>query len=204
MKPSIVTLLSLLVLLIITCVYQKTSDIYKLTYPQDESIVSPSTVAIIKTTIKVKKQVEVNATKEKAISKEPALVTKIKTSIQKEVASTKNKKINEIKTQEIIKEVVHALPTDTKIEKISTIETKEIVDYLLLVLQERDGVLKKRDTLLVEIEALIQRALAQRAIAIQTMEKVVLDVATHQKTLLEQRKILSENIDQNTTQNKGN
>lgn len=205
MKKSIFALLFLLVLLIVTCVYQKTYALYAHTTTEEETLKIETPAEIIspkeehtlakKRTITEKENVVVTTT-EQIVSKEPTLLEKIKTTVdsvvssEKEIPSTDTKVASKIASHQAVTSTEKSLkrPTlDTKEEE------KEAVDYLLSVLKERDIALANRDEAESRLHALIKQALENRRVAIDNMDKVSTQIDASQQERLKERDTKSQN-----------
>ena len=255
MKKTIFALFVLLLLLIVTCVYQKTSIIYSnsagkhITPPnvietdtliaskasaktpiipeKEETIVAKIIEKKIEVKAAVKSEQPATAQAEKKTAKpvstqsveeegkEQTLLSKLKAAVMKRLRSSdqeaeekfleeskavapENTPVTPEKTPAIIKSTPAVIETMALTVTYNTSEA-EIVDHLVEALKNQDLAFKNRDTFLLEIEALIKRALEDRFIAIENRKKEeqVLDKA--QKVLLEEREIVSKNIPQTYT-----
>jgi hypothetical protein len=200
MKKSIVTLLILLFVLIVTCVYQNTYRLYELTTANNDAPVSHTetvkTISPKKESIVVQQTESVQVKKltkpvpEKSHSEESSFLDSVTQTIKS--AITPDKK-SEIVTQDVIKNEIMpltVLPTPS-IEKTQK-EEKEVVDYLLSVLKEQDRALITRDEAENRLHSLIKRALENRQIAIANMEKASLTIDQEQQKRLKNRKDISQ------------
>ena len=210
MKKSIFALLFLLLLLIGTCVYQKTYALYALTTEEETSlplekkaeVISPKKehlVAEKQNTVKTEKVVV--STIEEVSPKEPTLLEKIKTTVASVVSSEKEEtpqaKVVSIKK---VEDKTTVIATPIKQPTLNTKEEeKEVVDYLLTVLKERDVALANRDEAETRLQALIKQALENRRIAIENMDKASTEIETSHQKRLEER----ESKSQNNTEEKG-
>jgi len=203
MNKSIFTLLFLLLLLIVTCVYQKTYTLYAQTTEVD-------------TTVNVVKEAEIQSfQKEQPIKivdhnvvtahegrrvKEPTILEKIKTTVSSVIASNKNDHQTKISpTVETENKIITQIKTMEKPVVKTEAEEKEVVDYLLTVLDERDLALIHRDEAESRLHALIKKALENRRLAIENMHKTSKQIdKAHQKRLKER-----DHQAQNNTEGKG-
>jgi len=103
-----------------------------------------------------------------------------------------------------------AVPENTPaaIENISLTVTyntseEEIVDQLVEAVKSQEQAFKNRDKFMLEIEALIKRALEDRFIAIENRKKEEQSREKAQKVRLEEREIVSKNIPQTYTTTPG-
>ena len=200
MKKSILALLFLLLLLILTCIYQKTYTLYALATAENNS-----TVSHIKSieTISTKKEDIVAEQEEKTIkvipvkkratstekqksSEEPTFLEKVKTTVTSVITSKKE----DVTTEPTIitgEPKPHIQPTlNTKKEE------KEVVDYLLSVVNEQDASLAQRDEAENKLQALIKRVLEDRRLAIENMEQVSLEIDKQQQERLKERETMSQ------------
>ncbi|PTB83817.1 hypothetical protein C9926_00945 [Sulfurovum lithotrophicum] len=203
MNKSIFTLLFLLLLLIVTCVYQKTYTLYAQTTEVD-------------TTVNVVKEAEIQSfQKEQPIKivdhnvvtahegrrvKEPTILEKIKTTVSSVISSNKNEHQTKISpTVETENKIITQIKTMKKPVVKTEAEEKEVVDYLLTVLDERDLALIHRDEAESRLHALIKKALENRRLAIENMHKTSNQIdKAHQKRLKER-----DHQAQNNTEGKG-
>jgi hypothetical protein len=247
MKKTIFALFVLLLLLIVTCVYQKTSIIYsnsagKHITPPD--VIETDTVIASKVSAKtpiapVKEKIIVAKTVEKKIEvkaavkseqpapaqaekktakpvltqsvaqeeggKEQTLLSKLKAAVMKRLHSSeqeaKERFLEERKA--VAQENTPVVPEKTPviIETMALTVTyntseAEIVDHLVEALKNQDQAFRNRDIFMLEIEALIKRALEDRFIAIENRKKEEQVLDKSQKVLLEERDIVSKNIPQ--------
>jgi hypothetical protein len=201
MKKSILALFFLLLLLIGTCVYQKTYTLYELATAENNS------------TVQRTKSVETISTKkEDSVAKQAEKTTKDSeakkriTSVEKQKPSEKPTFLEKIKTtvtsvmtseqKDVTTEhaVIAVEPGQSKQPTLNTKkEEKEVVNYLLSVLDEQNESLAKRDEAENELHALIKRVLEDRRLAIEEMEKVSLDIDTRHQKRLKERETMSQN-----------
>jgi len=207
MKKSILALFFLLLLLIGTCVYQKTYTLYELATAESNSTIqrtkSTETISTKKESIVAKQEEKttkviqvkkgVTSIEKQKPSEEPTFLEKVKTTVTA-VMTSKKKDVKVAPTVIAVETKQHKQPTlNTKQEE------KEVVDYLLSVLDEQNASLAKRDEAENELHALIKRVLDDRRLAIENMEKVSLDIdKRHQKRLKER-----ETMSQNNTEKEG-
>ena len=206
MKKSIFLLLFLFLVLVITCVYQKTYTLYENTHAEDENtkqIVSiaavtspkkeqavPEQKKVVQATLKVANEPKSEMVTEKP-AKELSFLEKIKTTVASAVTSEKK----DVPVNEVVEEKSKPLVITTKEHTVTTeVEEKEVVDYLLTVLKEQDVALAKRDEAESKLHALITQVLEERHIAIENMEKASLDIDTRHQKRLEERDVKSQNI----------
>jgi len=213
MKKIIYILYFLLFILILTCIYQKSSSLSEKNTSIHTSKVSLSQDqdSEEKTTI-IQKNIVV-----------PKLPEKINT-------------IKEVKPQEIQKQATHStqkLPTksivetiDSPITKVSIVKAtvikdrkkpivmiikevhvpnikkikKDITDDFLSALSNRNIALKNRDLLESQLQTLINKALEQRIIAIEHSNKILFKAQERQKEIVEER----DNLSQKIIENRGN
>lgn len=243
MKKTIFALFVLLLLLMVTCVYQKTPILYansagKHITPPD--VIETETVIVVKESVKtpiipVKEKITVAKTIEKKsevktlVQREQSTLAQTEKNTPKPVL-TQNSDLEEEEEQTLLSKlkavVLKRLRTNDQeaeeryleerkpaisenapasektpavIEDISLTVTcntseEEIINHLVEALRNQDLAFKNRDKFLLEIEALIKRALEDRFIAIENRKKEdqVLDKA--QKVLLEERETVSKNV----------
>jgi len=206
MKKSILTLLFLLLLLIMTCVYQKTYTLYAQTTEDHTTIVPMKQNALIspkKEAIVVKHTEDIPTKKlveEKQPLQEPSFLDTVTKSITTVITPKKQETKDRIVTPATIKSEAITIPIIVEKDTSSTQkEEKEVVDYLLSVLKEQDDALVARDEAEEKLHTLIKHVLQNRQIAIENMEKASLDIDKGQKERLEKRDAIS----QNNTEEKG-
>jgi len=216
MKKSIFVLLFLLLGLIVTCVYQKTYALYALQNHEQSTPVQ---------------NVTTETTSKKQVIREKEVKKPVKTpkKIQHVVAETKKKVVPNIPTSKVVK-TVHtekvvipkkvlspAQVTTTKVVKnkpatptskpasvqTTQMEEKEVVDYLLSILNDRDLAIKNRDAVEQNLHLLIKKALEERRIVIQNMEKDAVTRAENLQKALDSRKHSSSSVKENTSERKG-
>ena len=203
MKKSIFALLFLLILLVVSCVYQKTYTLYALTTTEEETLSTETPAEVIRpkeepTHAKKQNLVEADTkvvtTAEKTASQEPTLLEKIKTNVAAVISSEKETPSLEVSTK--IESHDETKPTTKTVER-PTLDTKEeekeVVDYLLSVLKERDVALANRDVAETKLQALIKQALENRRIAIENMDKASTEIDTSHQERLQQRDTTSQN-----------
>jgi len=217
MKKSIFALLFLLLILVGTCVYQKTYALYALEHNEERHTLQVTEVKKPKHLKKEKKQGQ--TTKHSALTNSivkneksnkllidkkspeaPSFLEKLKTTVTKAITGEDKKTIvvTPIKKKEQPSIVM------AKKETLNTkIKEEEVVDYLLSVLKEQENALSKRDASEEVLHSLIKRVLEERHLAIKNMEKASLDINTKHQEKLNQRDIASQNIDKTHTEKKG-
>ena len=197
MKQSILALLFLLLLLIGTCVYQKTYTLYALTITENNSnaqriestkIISTKKENTITKAPQAKKCI--TSVEKKKPSEEQTFLEKIKTTVTSVITSEQK----DVTTEHAIimaEPIQHEQPTlNTKKKE------KEVINYLLSVLDEQNESLAKRDEAENKLHALIKRVLEDRRLAIEEMEKASLNIGIrHQKRLKERETISQNNIE---------
>ncbi len=188
MKKSIFLLLFLFLVLLVTCVYQKTYTLYENTHATDKNTLQ--NVKIKRVTTSTKKEPVVNK-EEKSATKELGLVEKIKTSVISAINSEKEDVPNSVN---IVKESRPLVVIPKKNALNTKIEEKEVVDYLLTVLKEQNIALAHRDEAESKLHALITQVLKERHIAIENMEKASLDIDTRHQKQIKERDVKSQNI----------
>jgi len=205
MKKHILALLFLLLILIVTCVYQHTYTLYSEAHADyNTSMQSEQEIITIKseeTKIPVKQQ-KIVETPTNTVHKEspteetsPTLVEKITNAV---IAATTSESKEATQTP---KKVVHEeVKTDKTLTTMNTQkEEKEVIDYLLTVMNERDEALTNRDEAEANMHALIKKVLEERRVAIENMHQVSLQIdQEHQKRLTER-----DTLSQNNSQEKG-
>ena len=221
MKNTIGILLLFLLLLIGTCIYQKTNTLYALdhsdanTTKKQEKQLHPVQTSNAKevqekqdTPIKpVQLLTEATIVQEevaKVEEKETSILEKIKASVISALTSDEQKdaevepKIQAtlLKTTENKKQVAQS-KLDTKLKE------KEVVKYLLKVLEERDTTLTQRDEAESKLQALIKTVLQERKVAIETMEEQAALSEKEHKERLKKRDETAKAIYQKYTENKG-
>jgi len=197
MKQSILALLFLLLLLIGTCVYQKTYTLYALTITENNSnaqriestkIISTKKENTITKAPQAKKCI--TSVEKKKPSEEQTFLEKIKTTVTSVITSEQK----DVTTEHA---VIAVEPVQSKQPTLNTKkEEKEVVNYLLSVLDEQNESLAKRDEAENKLHALIKRVLEDRRLAIEEMEKASLNIGIrHQKRLKERETISQNNIE---------
>lgn len=221
MKNTIGILLLLLILLIGTCVYQKTYTLYALkhsdanTTKKQEKQLQPVQTNNVKK-VQEKQDTPINpvqllteasiAQEEvgKVEEKETSILEKIKASVISALTSDEHKdtdvepkiQATVLKTTENAKQVNQSKP-DTQLKE------KEVVEYLLKVLEERDTTLTQRAEAESKLQALIKTVLEERQVAIETMEEQVALSEKEHKKRLKHRDETAKTIYQKYTENKG-
>jgi len=201
MKKYILALFFLLLLLIGTCVYQKTYTLYELATAENNSTIqrTKSTERIStkkevivakpeeKTTKVTQVKKRVTSVEKQKPSEEPTFLEKVKTTVTSVMTSKKK----DVKTEPIVIDVAPEQPIQPTLNTKK--EEKEVVDYLLSVVNEQDAALAKRDEAENELHALIKRVLEDRRLAIENMEKVSLDIDNRHQERLKERETMSQN-----------
>lgn len=221
MNKSIFVLLFSLLLLIVTCVYQKVETIHQLKYPimpPDNILEKPvkldhhkvkeintsvSIPKIIPLEVKIPKPpkvIEVNTsvispTEVKQITKMTPLLKEVKVSVNKELASPNKIKITKEESKDIIHQAVMTISKsiNTPLET-SKEEKKELVEYLLSVLDERTLVLQERKKVMQELSKVITEALYNRRIAIENMNNIFIEMEVNQQRLIKERDLMYHSI----------
>ena len=184
MKKYILALLVLLLLLILTCLYEKTSLLHAKYSDNNATFVKPSHNTLAPSKKSIQKTMPETATEK--IRKEA-----IKTIIMKTKQETK-------------------VPTAQKVEKL--VPTKSLpllkkdikeIDTLMRALKERKTAFKNREAYELYIQQLITRALANRSATIAHMNKEELYLLELQNELLKNRDIAYHKIGQTNTPKSG-
>jgi hypothetical protein len=192
MKKSILGLLSLLLLLILFCIYQKSEAMYALSKPieveviEEESTIASPKIALIKKPILMK--IENNSSKETGI-----LLKEIKVSVKKLLVNKKEKHISPAESEKVLLQAIEHLQKKKTIKKITSVEEKEIINYFLTVMIERDKVMNR-------LKKVIQNAKYNRRIAIENMNNVFIELENTQARLFKEREASSYNA---SSQEKG-
>jgi len=221
MKKIIGILLLLLLLLIGTCVYQKTYTLYALSHSDENTSTKQEKQLQSEQTSNVKKVQEKQDTLIKPVQllteasivqeevakveeKETSILEKIKASVISAVTSDEHKdaevdpkiQATVLKTTENAKQAAQS-KLDTQFKE------KEVVKYLLKVLEERDTTLTQRDEAESKLQALIKTVLQEREVAIETMEEQAALSEKEHKERLKHRDETAKAIYQKYTENKG-
>jgi len=193
MHKSVFRLLSLLLLLIIVCIYQKSETLYALSHPveiQTDPInpkvqeLEETKIASIQTATTIVKEVSQEGNKTFILLKE------IKSSVIDFLSATKDKYITPSQSQEIISKTITQLEKKkehTALISIKENEKEEIAAYIFSVFQERDKVLQYRDEVIKSLDKMIQKALYNRRIAIENMNNIFIDIENTQTRLIKER-----------------
>jgi len=227
MKKSILVLLSLLVVLIVTCVYDKTYTIYSTSSAKEIILVERKNVSKQENTTQTvgewRKEIKSTtlpvataptSTKPVEVKPEPEVahkpVVKTEKTIEKEaknktVPSTKNSipaaKVPAILTQEA--SVPKPVTTDKTKPVTQNAEEKEIVDYLMWALKNRDIALKNRDEVEARIQELITKALNDRKVVLEERSKNKIALEKLQTEQINARDASYESVTNPKTTNQG-
>jgi len=219
MKKSIFLLLFLFLVLVITCVYQKTYILYEKSHNKRHTTVQTAnieTLASLKKEHPIEKhrgttpipalsdKVQKNKTQMALLKEEPSekssFLEKLKNTVSNVMTSAK--KETPTKVTNPIEHGVGA--NNAKKNALTTqIEEKEVVDYLIQLLKEQHLALANRDEEENKLHALIKKVLQERHIAIENMEKASLDIETRHQTRLDERDAKSQNSYTITTEKEG-
>ena len=202
MKKSILVLLFLLLGLIVTCVYQKTYALYAL---QNDEQSTPVQNVTTETTAqkKVKELVETpNKTQHVVTQTNKSDVQNVPTN---KVASAPKKVLSpvHVTTTKVLKNKPATPASKPASAQTTQMEEKEVVDYLLSILNDRDLAIKKRDAVEQNLHVLIKKALEERRIVIQDMEKDAVTRAENLQKALDNRENSSSSVKENTNERKG-
>jgi len=202
MKKTIAALLVLLTVVIVTCVYQKTYEIYD---------TSPKKVTLIKinSTDKNEGIPSANISVPTPVKPVTITVTQPVFTVEKPVAVGQSKKSVPVKTAKVEKEEQE--PTTPSLIDIifnnNTADTqspahKEIVDYIIWALKNREIALKNRDEVEKRIHELAQQAMNERELVLEERNQQQDTLQKRQKQLIEDRDASYKRvIDQQTTNN---
>lgn len=181
MKKSILALLLLLFLLILTCVYQKTSVLYE---ENRDSTIDTATTSIATTPLSIiKKEVAEVKVKEREIEKR-----------QRETEMTKTKVLSKPVAKQEIPTITTAPPAPVPV--LAKKKDIEEIDALMQALKNREIAFQNRDKFELYIQRLIKQALDDRTIAISHMNNEELHLIELQKELLKTRDSAYEKIGQ--------
>ena len=208
MKKSILALLFLLLLLIISCVYQKTYTLYALTTEDNTTIVpikkaemtspkkeQPIAAEMIPAKEPIPILKDTPSSEDKEPIKEITFLEKVKTTIVSTISPNEKTTQQRVPSPEKIKkESVTIAVSPEKYTDATQKEEKEVVDYLHSVLSDQKESLQTRNKAQETLNILIKRVLEERSIAIENMEKVSLDIDKQQQKRLEKRETMSQNI----------
>lgn len=189
MKKSILVLLFLLLGLIVTCVYQKTYALYALQNHEQSTPVQNVTTET--TTPKQVREKEVKNT------------VKTPNSPQHIVTQTNKKDVPNTPTTKVVNPVHSEKVLVFKHKPATQMEEKEVVDYLLGILNDRDLAIKKRDAVEENLHVLIKKALEERRVVIENMEKDAVTRAENLQKALDNRENSSSSVKENTSERKG-
>ncbi len=201
MKNTIGILLLLLLLLIGTCIYQKTYDIYALTHEDKNVTHIPKTTTPEKL---LSKEAQVETQIVVASTEKPSMIESIKATVTSAISSDENKTISDTLKTNTLSEQITDKENISKQPSLNTEEKeKEVVGYLLTVLKERDVALSQRDEAETVLQALIKRVLEERQLVIETREKNALILQEELNARLKDRDKTAEDIYQKYTEEKG-
>lgn len=196
MKKSIFVLFMLLLVLIITCVYQKTDTLYTASHPD---IVTPAKdKAYTEKNAKTPSTEGILLTEEKSLKKRSPLVVEKERVIQTKVAPQ-----IETKTALIHTEQKHSTSI-VQTKEVSSPERKElageeIVDYVMWALENRNIALANRDKVVLRIEELVKKILDERLQTIEKRDNRMLALEKQQQETLDARDIMYKKILQTNT-----
>lgn len=179
MKKSILALLSLLLLLILCCISQKSESIYALSQPVKVEVIEKQTplsspkIALIKKPILMKKE---NNTSKKT----GALLKEIKVSVKRVLLNKKDKHISPAESETVILQAIEKLQKKKTIKTITAVEETEIINYFLTIIEERA---KVKDRL----KKVIQNAKYNRRIAIENRNNIYIELENTQARLRKER-----------------
>lgn len=196
MKKSIFVLAILLFALIISCVYQKTHTIYaasntdivtsaKEEMPTAKNENTPSTEEILLTEKESLKQ-----SSPLVVEKERVIQTKVSPNIETKTAVIRTEtkySTSSVQTKEV---------ASTEIKEL---EGAEIVDYVMWALENRNIALANRDKVVLRIEELVKKILAERLKTIEKRDNRMLALEKQQQETLDARDIIYEKILQTNT-----
>jgi len=186
MNKTIISLLILLLFVIFTCTYQKTSSIYALKHP----IISTQQITI--QIHNIKKEEKKKEITKKAVIKVEEIIEENKTFKKKEKTKEEITKIIEVKTPQKTKEIKTKKVNKKTDKKI--LEDVKVLDALLLALSQRDIALENRKEFLLELKTLLQDALDNRFTVIVNRNKDEINLENIQKELLKLRETLLDKV----------
>ncbi|PHS37603.1 MAG: hypothetical protein COB07_10510 [Sulfurovum sp.] len=226
MKKTISVLSLLLFILIVTCAYQKSATIYTdslAEQPTPMDIIETDTLIVIKESANtglapikekaivaktIEKQIEVKTPAESTGEEEEAeqtLLGKLKSTVLKKLQSfdTKIKEEETAQSKTLLDTQNHQEVKDLLPKIAHSTSEEEIVDHLVEALKQQELAFKNRDKFMLEIEALIKRALDDRHAAIVYRNKEELALEKTQKVILDERDLNTKKIPEPYTINPG-